>query len=433
MAAAAHADVIVIGLGAMGSSTLLALARRGISVLGIDRFSPPHANGSSHGDTRITRLAVAEGPEYAPFVKRSHELWRQLEDEAGECLFLQCGGLVVGRRPRKMQAGRMNSFVERTIEVAREYDIPHEVLNSDEIGKRWPQIGGGLVGDELGCYEPSAGLVFPERCITAQLNIAKRLGANTTLDTIVRYVESTDGGGGVRVVTDRGDFHAARAIVTPGAWVTDLVPSLKPLTRVRRQILHWFPLAHPEAYSPDRFPVYIWHHGYDAGDYIYGFPCLANENTMKVATEQSEINTTADDVDRLVDPIESEAFYKRHVERRFDGAMCPVMKRQVERRLEGSLSPVMKSVTCLYTVTPDGGFIVDETQPGVTAVSACSGHGFKHSAGLGEALADGACGRGGIGINSVSSSNLDTFGIERFLRFGNIVTENDFHSGLGYR
>jgi sarcosine oxidase len=111
MVAAAHADVIIVGLGAMGSSTLLALARRGVSVLGIDRFSPPHANGSSHGDTRITRLAVAEGPEYAPFVKRSHELWRQLEDETGENLFLQCGGLVIGR-PRKVQTGRMNSFVD---------------------------------------------------------------------------------------------------------------------------------------------------------------------------------------------------------------------------------------------------------------------------------------------------------------------------------
>ena len=310
--------------------------------------------------------------------------------------------------------------------MAREYNIPHEVLSSDEIRNRWPQIGGGLVGDELGCYEPSAGLVFPERCISSQLKIAKQLGANTALDTIVRSVESIDGSGGVRVVTDQGDFHAARAIITPGAWVTDLVPSFKSLTRVRRQILHWFPLAHPEAYSPDRFPVYIWHHGYDAGDYIYGFPCLPNEKTTKVATEQSEIDTTADDVDRLVDPIESEAFYKRHVERRFDGAMCPVMKRQVERRLDGSLSPVMKS--CLYTVTPDGGFIVEETQPGVTAVSACSGHGFKHSAGLGEALADRACSREGNGVKSVSSSNLDSFGIERFQ--GEIV---EFHSGLGYR
>lgn len=432
MAAMTHPDVIVIGLGAMGSSTLLALARRGISVLGIDRFSPPHANGSSHGDTRITRLAVAEGSEYAPFVRRSHELWRQLEDETGENLFLQCGGLVVGR-PRKIQAGRMNSFVERTIEVARECTIPHEVLSSDEIRNRWPQIGGGLVGDELGCYEPSAGLVFPERCISSQLKLAKQLGANTALDIIVRTVESIDGNGGIRVVTDRGDFHAARAIVTPGAWVTDLVPSLKPLTRVRRQILHWFPLAHPEAYSPDRFPVYIWHHGYDAGDYIYGFPCLPNEKTMKVATEQSEIDTTVDDVDRLVDPIESEAFYRRHVERRFDGAMCPVMKRQVERRLEGSLSPVMKSVACLYTVTPDGGFIIEEIEPGVIAVSACSGHGFKHSAGLGEALADRACGRRGIGINSVSSSNLDSFGIERFRRGCDIGNEKEFHSGLGYR
>lgn len=426
---AANPDVIVVGLGAMGSSTLLALARRGVAVLGIDRHSPPHSYGSSHGDTRITRLAVAEGPEYAPFVKRSHELWRQLENETDESLLLQCGGLVFGRA--KAVVGRRPSFVERTIDVAREYGIPHEVLDSNEICRRWPQIGGGLVGDEVGCYEPSAGLVFLERCIRAQLDVACCLGAKTVLNTIVRSVESIDGGGGVRVVTDRGDFHAARSIVvTPGAWVTNLVPSLMSLTRVRRQTLHWFPLSNHEAYSPDRFPVFIWHHGHNANDYFYGFPCLPGERTMKMATEQSDLDTNADDVDRLVDPVESEVFYKKHVEHRIKGALCPVRKRHVDRRHECSLSPVMKSAACMYTVSRDSGFIVEETQPGVIAVSACSGHGFKHSAGLGEALADKACGGEAETESELLLSILDTFSMGRFPPGGEV---NEFHSGLGYR
>jgi len=291
----ANPDVIVVGLGAVGSSTLLALARMGISALGIDRHSPPHPLGSSHGDTRLTRLAVGEGAEYAPLVARSHELWLELEGrvgvvgndddggEEGRRLFLRTGGLVVGRPTTA------TSFDERTIDVARERGIPHEVVDADEMRSRWPQVGSGLVGDEVGCHEPSAGVLFPERCVRAQLGLAVRLGARTMLGTIVRSVSSDDGGGGVRVVTDdRGDFVAASAIVAPGAWASDLVPSLAPLTRVRRQAMHWFPLNDPDAYSPERFPVFIWHHGSGVGDYFYGFPCLPGEVSMKMATEQCE-------------------------------------------------------------------------------------------------------------------------------------------------
>ena len=209
----ANPDVIVVGLGAVGSSTLLALARMGISALGIDRHSPPHPLGSSHGDTRITRLAVGEGAEYAPLVARSHELWLELEGEVrvvgnndddddgeeGRHLFLRTGGLVVGRPTTA------TSFVERTIDVARERGIPHEVLDADEMRSRWPQVGSGLAGNEVGCHEPSAGVLFPERCVCAQLGLAVRLGARTMLGTIVRSVSTNDDdGGGVRVVTDRG-------------------------------------------------------------------------------------------------------------------------------------------------------------------------------------------------------------------------------------
>lgn len=367
------ADIIVVGLGAMGAATLLALARRGVRALGIDRFAPPHAMGSSHGDTRITRLAVGEGPEYAPLVARSHALWRQLEHETGEQLLLQCGGLVMGRRGVATGHHGKPAFVERTLAVARANAIPHEALEADELRRRWPQMR--LEGDEIASYEPSAGLVFPERCIAAQLTVATRLGARTRLGTTVRAV--TRDGDGVCVSTDQGEFRAARAVLTPGAWIGSLAPSLAPLTRIRRQVLHWYPVADPAAYAPGRFPIFIWMHGAAEGDYFYGFPCPPGETTLKVATEQAEHNTTADTANRSVDPAESAAFHARHV--------AP--------RLAGIGNPATRAAACLYTVTPDSGFIVDDL-PGIVLASACSGHGFKHSAGLGEALAARACGAG---------------------------------------
>jgi sarcosine oxidase len=380
------AEVIVVGLGAMGAATLLGLARRGVKALGLDRFHPPHDQGSSHGETRITRLAVGEGAAYAPLVARSHALWRELEHETGEKLLLQCGGLVMGRKGIATGHHGKPAFVERTIEVARSCAIPHEVLDADEIRRRWPQMR--LQGDEIASYEPSAGLLFPERCIDAQLTVAQRLGARTQLGTTVTAI--TRDGAGMRVATDQGNFHAAHIVLTAGAWASTLAPVLAPVTAVRRQVLHWFPVADPAAYAPGRFPIFIWMYGPQEGEYFYGFPCLPGQDTLKVATEQADRDTTADTVTRAVAPEESAAFHAKHV--------AP--------RLSGIGAPATRAAACLYTVTPDSGFVVDDL-PGMTIASPCSGHGFKHSAGLGEALAARACGAGPA---------LDAFRLSRFAR-----------------
>lgn len=376
------ADVVVVGLGAMGAATLVALARRGVKALGIDRFAPPHTMGSSHGETRITRLAVGEGADYAPLVARSHALWRELEVETGEQLLLQCGGLVMGR-PLVSTGHRKSAFVERTIAVAREFAVPHEVLVADEVRRRWPQLG--LEGDEIASYEPGAGLVFPERCVAAQLAVAARLGARIETGTVVEGVARD--GAGFRVRTGGGSFGAARVVVTAGAWVGGLVPALAHVTAVRRQVLHWFPVADPAAYAPGRFPIFIWMHGAGAGDSFYGFPCL-DGGLLKVATEQAMHDTTADAVERDVAAGESASFHAGHV----------------AGRLEGVGAVAARAAACLYTVTPDSGFIVDEVD-GLVVASPCSGHGFKHSAGLGEALAARACGAGPA---------LDAFRLARF-------------------
>lgn len=374
----ANAEVIVVGLGAMGAATLLALARRGVRAVGIDRHHPPHDRGSSHGETRITRLAVGEGAAYAPLVARSHELWRALEAETGEQLLLQCGGLVMGRRGVATGHHGKPAFVERTIEVARQFGISHEVLDADGVAARFPQMR--LHGDEIASFEPSAGLVFPERCIAAQLAVAARLGAETRLGTNV--VSVSRDGAGVRVVTDQGVLHAGRVVLAAGAWNPALAAPLAPVARIHRQVLHWFTAADPAEYAPGRFPIFIWMYGPQDGDYFYGFPCLPGQSAIKVATERYEATVATESAWRDVDAAESGAFHARHV----------------GPRLAGITDRCERAVGCLYTVTPDSGFVIDDLPdlPGALLVSACSGHGFKHSAGLGEAVATRIMGGGGL-------------------------------------
>ncbi len=365
------ADVIVIGLGAMGSAALRGLAERGLRAVGIDRFHPPHEFGSSHGESRITRLAVGEGADYAPLVRRSHEIWRELEARTGETLLLECGGLVMGPRDGAARHHGKDNFVRRSIAVARANAIAHEVLEADEIARRFPQFQ--LSGDELGYYEPGAGVVFPERCIAAHLRLAAERGAALHLGETVLGVHSH--GGGVAVRTDRRVMQAGRAVLTAGPWIGDLAgPCVARVAQVHRQTLHWFAAADPAAYAPGRFPVFIWMHGAGEEDYFYGFPALPGTATVKVASERYDTPISADAVNRAVMPAESAEMYRRHV----------------NGRLHGVAPDCLRAAACMYTVTPDSGFILDQLpdQPNILMASACSGHGFKHSAAVGEWLAE---------------------------------------------
>ncbi len=364
------ADVVVVGLGAMGSAALHRLALSGVRAVGIDRFHPPHDRGSTHGESRITRLAVGEGAEYAPLVRRSHEIWRELEAETGESLFLQTGGLIMGSGSGVALHHGKDNFVQRTIAVAREHGIPHEELDAAEIGHRFPQFG--LAGDEFACFEPSAGLVFPERCVAVQLRLAQARGA--VLHCGERVSAVTDIPGGVAVTTGQRVIHARRAILTAGPWLPQLAGGrLGEVASVYRQVLHWFEAEDTAAYAPDRFPVFIWMHGTGEDDYFYGFPALPGSGLVKVATEQYAGAVDPDAVDRTVSPAEAAAMAHDHV----------------AGRLHGVTATCARSATCLYTVTPDRGFIVDSLpgRPAVLVASACSGHGFKHSAAVGELLA----------------------------------------------
>lgn len=382
-------DVAVVGLGAAGAATLYQLARRGVRAVGIDRFSPPHIYGSTHGDTRITREAIGEGEAYTPLVQRSHAIWRELEAETGQDLLTQCGGLIVEAAGGGAAGHHRHEFLASTIACARRYGIKHELLTAADVARRFPQFG--LDGDESAYYEPTAGFVRPERCVEAQLTIAVRLGAEIRRDERVLAVEPSEGG--VRVRTDRGIIDAGRVVLAVGAWVRDFVAREQlQFFNVYRQVLSWFELESGAVdHTPGAMPVYIW--GLNDGNAFYGFPAIDGTREIKVATEQLDTATSADEAPLDVDPEESQSTYDS----------------VVRTRLPGVSSRCLRAVRCLYTVTPDANFVIDDhpDHPGVLLVSPCSGHGFKHSAGLGEAIAQRI-------TTGASDADLSPFRLDRF-------------------
>ncbi len=364
------ADVAVVGLGAMGAATLYQLARRGITAIGIDRFAPPHDQGSSHGETRITRQAVGEGAAYVPLVLRSHQIWRDLEEATGRTLLVACGGLMIGPPEGTSHHGKKD-FLGTTTAMARRFAIRHEVLGAAEIARRFPQFT-GLSQTDTGYYEPGAGFLHPEACVAAQLGEAEQRGAQVLRGVTVTALRQH--GDIVRIETNTCVVEAPRAIVAAGAWTAPLLGApFTELLKVSRQVLHWFDAPDPAPFASSACPIFIRMWGSGDGDYFYGFPIPAGSRGVKVATEQQEVTTTAATIDRIV-ALEEAASFHAH---------------QLAGRLAGVTPRVLRSAACLYTTTPDSDFLIDchPDMPRITVISACSGHGFKHSAAIGEAVA----------------------------------------------
>jgi sarcosine oxidase len=366
-----NADVIVVGLGAAGAATLYQLARRGARVLGIDAFTPPHDRGSSHGQTRITRQAVGEGDDYVPLALRAHELWRQIEAESGERLFEARGLAVIGRLDRPAAHTHKPDFLRRTLSAAQRFGIPHEVITPAECRARHPSLA--VDETETVYWEPGAGMLFPERCIGAQIALARRHGAEVRTGEPVLRIEAC--GGGVRVATASTTHAAGQVVVAAGAWAPRLLG--EPFAAVLapyRQTMHWFAPEESAVAGAADWPVFIWMHGAAPDDWFYGFPQMPGDAGVKVAAERFDAALArADDVDRAVSSDEADSVYRRHIEGRLQG-----------------LSPTrLRSSACLYTMAPGGRFVIgrDPARERVMVVSACSGHGFKHSAAIGEAVA----------------------------------------------
>jgi sarcosine oxidase len=348
-------DVVVAGLGAMGSAAAASLARRGVRVLGLDRFRPPHDRGSSHGESRVIRAAYFEHPLYVPLVHAAYDRWRELEARSRRRLLIETGVLLIGRSGSELVAGARRS--------SEEHGVPCEPLTRAQIRSRYPAIA--PAGDAVGLYEPGGGVLFPEACLEAFLDEAAGAGADLRFDEPLLRFRATDAS--VEVETARSDYSAGRLLVAAGAWTPALVPGL-PL-QVERQVLHWFEGLDPRLFASTALPVFLIEE--TAETLWYGVPDLGQG--VKVALHHRGAISTASTLDRAIHDDDVEA-----------------VRRLLHQRMPEADRPPSRSAVCMYTNTPDGHFLVDEL-PGAQRVllaSACSGHGFKFASILGELLAD---------------------------------------------
>lgn len=380
-------DVIVLGLGGMGSAAAAHLAARGRKVLGLEQFTAPHDRGSSHGHTRVIRQAYFEHPAYVPLLLRAYELWRELEQVTGRQLLLLPGGLMMGAPGSEVVAGSLRS--------ARQHGLPHDELDAREIRRRFPQFQ--ITDDTVALFERAAGLVFCERAVSAHLEWAARAGAELRFEEPVLAWRATPGGGGT-VTTAKGSYTAEQLIITPGPWAPELLADLGVPLVVERQVLFWFqPPEGVAPFLPERFPIYIWEH--PSGATPYGFPAVDGEaGGVKIACYRKAVPEpcTPETVDRRI--------------RDDDVAAMRTAMRGLLPRLDG---PLLKAATCLYTLTPDLNFVIGThpAHPQVQIAAGFSGHGFKFCSVVGELLAD-------LATTGRTRHELGLFAPDRFRRGG---------------
>jgi len=363
-------DVIVIGLGAMGSATLYQLAKTGTNVLGLDQYQPPHRVGSTHGESRITRLATGEGAAYVPFARRSHEIWRELEAASGKSLLSLSGGLILCPQGNSAQFHGQGNFVQETATLAQEFGIEHSVLDAAAVRRRWPQLR--VSEREHAYFEPTGGIVAVEKAVATQIALAKSLGAVVQFDERVTTYQHDNNGVTVRTV--RGTYHAKKLIICAGPWMGDFLPPSTARTfSIYRQAIYWFAVADPLQFDIDHFPFLIWI-GDTPEEFYSAFPYEPGGTVgLKMVTEEYIDTVTPATVDRTVHPAEIDRMYHE----------------LAKPRINGLRNELLKADVCLYTNTPDEHFVLDvhPESEHVWIVSPCSGHGFKHSAAIGESLA----------------------------------------------
>jgi sarcosine oxidase len=373
-------DVAIIGLGVMGSAALAALARRGRRVIGIDRFAPGHDRGSSHGITRVIRLGYYEHPSYVPLVRAAYPLWRELEARSGQALLTITGILEIGAPESDLVAGTLRS--------SRLHRLPHEIFDAPRLMERFPAFR--LPDDFVGVFQPDGGFVRAEPTVAALQELASRCGAELVWNEPVLTIEPRRGG--VEVTTRRGNICAASAIVTAGPWLKSLLPELGVPLRVTRQVLGWFEPADPARprFAAERFPVFLLQNG---DGVFYGFP--ADADGVKIA-KHHHVNET-------VDPD--------HYNRTVSAADEAAIRIALKAHLPDADGRLVAARTCLYTMTPDGDFIVDRL-PGcreIIVAAPCSGHGFKFAPVIGEILAD-------LATTGHTEHDISRFSLARFSR-----------------
>ncbi len=348
-----HYDVIVAGLGAMGSSAAYQLARRGLSVLGLDQYHPPHTRGSTHGRTRIIREAYFEDPLYVPLVQRSYELWFELAKRVSTEIIRTTGGLMLGPEHGAVIVGSQAS--------AEANNITHQLLDSAAISRRFP----GLTPppDFVGLWEERAGLLFAETIVSTHLELALESGADLRLGCPL--LGWNDEGNSVLARTGLGDFRSTSLVLTAGPWMSRLLPGLDHLFTVERQVSHWFEPVPEMA----QWPVTLWEH-YPGGLF---FTLPDEVDGLKAGVHHEGETVDPDRVDRQTSKNEEE-----------------VVRGLLARFMPAANSRLLKSAVCLYTNTPDHHFLLDRHPDSrqVIVVSPCSGHGFKFASVVGEITAE---------------------------------------------
>jgi sarcosine oxidase len=356
-------DVIVAGIGAMGSAVCWQLAKRGKRVLGLERFDIPHAMGSSHGLNRIIRLAYFEHPSYVPLLRRAYELWREAEASWGEQLLYITGGVDAGPADGRVVSGALTS--------CREHGLRHEVMTGKDLAARYP--GWQVPPDYAAIVQPDGGFLASERAIVAHVSMAMAAGADVRGREALLAWEPTSSGA-VRVRTERGTYEAERLVLSTGAWIADQVPALAGKAVPERQALGWFRARAPERFRVGAFPVGV----VDGPQLVYVFPEWGIPGFKIGVYHHLHERGHADLLAR--EPTRADEELLRGALRQFfpdaDGA-------------------VLSLRCCLFTNTADEHFVID-TLPGapqVVVASPCSGHGFKFASVMGEVLADLATGR----------------------------------------
>jgi sarcosine oxidase len=348
-------DVVVVGVGGMGSAALYHLARRGRRVLGVERFDIPHEHGSSHGLTRIIRLAYFEHPAYVPLMRRAYELWRELERDAGEQLLHVTGIVEAGER-----------IYEGTLLACREHALPHEAIDGAEVARRFPAYR--LPADLPAIFQPDGGFVLPERCIVSHVEGALSHGA--VVRARERVLEWSDTGNGVRVTTERGAVEAERIVLTAGAWSQDVARLPAGMVRGVRQALGWLQPTRPDLFAPERFPVF---NLLLDGEHFYGFPAFGIPGFKLGRYDHFGEGGDPDTIPREPTLADEEP-----------------LREFAERYFPDGAGPTIALKTCLFEPSPDEHFLIDAhpESPNAVVGAGFSGHGFKFCSVVGEILAD---------------------------------------------
>lgn len=377
-------DVIVVGVGGMGSATLYNLARRGKRVLGLERYDVPHDMGSSHGYTRIIRLAYYEHPSYVPLLKRAYELWDDIQRTAGEKLLYTTGSIDAGPAGSWVFNGSFQSCVE--------HDLPHELLSGKELAQRFP--GYCLPPDHMALLQPQGGFLVPERCTVAFVEAAHALGATVQArEKILRWQPLGDG---VQVITERAQYEADRLIITAGAWNSQLLPILQGLAVPERQVLAWFQPRRPEFFGRDRFPVF--NLLVEEGRY-YGFPVHGVPGFKVGKYHHFQEHMDAD-----------------HLERQPRDEDEQMLRAFTDRYFPHASGPTMTLKACMFTNTPDSHFIIDSYPgcPQVSFAAGFSGHGYKFASVIGEILGD-------LASSGRTRHPIDLFRLDRFANHRSVL------------